>query len=142
MRVSIIAALRNLEKTFGFCGCMREKLIMDRIILGIRVEETRKKLISQSKLDLEKTIDICRGWEAAARQINIMNKSSSNYQLNLRLRKRKDQTINHPKSMSKTGQSIRKNQELLGNANFAAKCMNLSVTYVQLGVKHVTLVKD
>lgn len=72
-----LAALRNLEKTCGFCACMKEKLIMDRIILGIRDEETRKKLISQSKLDLEKTIDICRGMEAAARQMRVMNTPSA-----------------------------------------------------------------
>ena len=43
-----VAALSK-EKTCGFCECMREKLIMDRIILGIRCEETIKEEINFTK---------------------------------------------------------------------------------------------
>ena len=71
------SALRNLEKSCGFCDCMREKLIMDRIILGIKNEKTREKLISQAKLDLQKTIDICRAMEAAGAQMKAMNLKSN-----------------------------------------------------------------
>ena len=52
---------------------MREKLLMDRIILGVKSEKTRGKLISQSKLDLRKAIAICRADEAAGEQMKAMN---------------------------------------------------------------------
>ena len=46
---------------------------MDRIILGVKSEKTRGKLISQSKLDLRKAIAICRADEAAGEQMKAMN---------------------------------------------------------------------
>ena len=52
---------------------MRKKLLMDIIILGVKSEKTRGKLISQSKLDLRKAIAICRADEAAGEQIRVMN---------------------------------------------------------------------
>ena len=36
-----LSGLRNLEKSCGFCNCTREKLLMDRIILGVKNENTR-----------------------------------------------------------------------------------------------------
>ena len=72
-----LSELRNLEKSCGFCNCMREKLLMDRIILGVKSEKTRGKLISQSKLDLRKAIAICRADEAAGEQMKAMNPKAS-----------------------------------------------------------------
>ena len=46
---------------------------MDRIIIGVKSEKTRGKLISQSKLDLRKAIAICRADEAAGEQMKAMN---------------------------------------------------------------------
>ena len=43
-----LAALRNLEKSCGFCECMREKLIMDRLIMGVKDEKSCEKIIFQS----------------------------------------------------------------------------------------------
>ena len=56
---------------------MREKLLVDRIILGVKSEKTRGKLISQSKLDLRKAIAICRADEAAGEQMKAMNPKAS-----------------------------------------------------------------
>jgi hypothetical protein len=38
--------LRNMAKTCEFCECMNEKLIMERIILGVLDDRMREKLIS------------------------------------------------------------------------------------------------
>ena len=48
------------------------KLLMDSIILGLKNEMTRGKLISQSKLDLRKAIAFCRTDEAGE-QMKAMN---------------------------------------------------------------------
>ena len=51
--------------------------MVDRVILGVKSEKTRGKLISQSKLDLRKAIAICRADEAAGEQMKAMNPKSS-----------------------------------------------------------------
>jgi hypothetical protein len=71
------AALRNLGKTCGFCDCMRDKLLMDRLILGVHNNKSRENLISQGKLDLNSAIDILRGMEAAQRQIKEMQSKNA-----------------------------------------------------------------
>ena len=53
-----ITDLRNLAKTCGFCDCMNDSLIRDRIVVGIRCKDTRKKLLSTKKLSLTSCIDI------------------------------------------------------------------------------------
>ena len=50
---------------------------MDRIILGVKNEKTRCKLISQSKLDLRMPTTICRADEAACEQMKAMNTKAS-----------------------------------------------------------------
>ena len=72
-----LSTLRNMEKSCGFCDCMREKLIMDRIVLGINSEKTLEKLIYQPKLNLQKAIDICRANEAAGEQIKAISIKAS-----------------------------------------------------------------
>ena len=44
---------------------MKDSLIRDRIVLGIRKEDARKRLLQERKLDLKKCIDICRISEGA-----------------------------------------------------------------------------
>ena len=34
-----VAVLRNMAKSCGFCNCMYDKLLMDRLILGVREEK-------------------------------------------------------------------------------------------------------
>ena len=61
-----ISVLRNMAKTCGMCDCMREKLIMDRLLLGITDEVMRERCISSADLDLNRAIDTCRAVEAAS----------------------------------------------------------------------------
>ena len=52
-----VSVLRNLAKTCGFCDCMRELLLMDRLLLGISDDKTREELLSTHDLTLSKTIE-------------------------------------------------------------------------------------
>ena len=38
---------------------MQDRMIRDRVVVGIRDNGTRKKLLTESKLTLNKCIDIC-----------------------------------------------------------------------------------
>lgn len=61
-----VAELKTLAKTCNFCDCLRDSLIRDRIVLGIRDEQTTKKLLRIRDLTLNRCIDICRSEEVTA----------------------------------------------------------------------------
>ena len=67
-----LTALRTLAKTYDF-GSLTDELIRDRIVRGIRDTETRKKLLQEPKLTLQKCIDVCRSAETTAEQMKGMN---------------------------------------------------------------------
>ena len=58
---SFVAELRNLAKTCNFCDCLRDSLIRDRFVLGIKNEQTTKKLLRMRDLTLNRCIDVQRG---------------------------------------------------------------------------------
>ena len=60
-----IATLRSLAKTCGFCECLADSFLRDRIVLGVKNNNLRKRLLQERKLDLNKCIHICRSTEAA-----------------------------------------------------------------------------
>ncbi|GFR97874.1 hypothetical protein ElyMa_002756100 [Elysia marginata] len=68
-----ITALKTLSSTCNFCDCMKESLLRDRLVTGIRNPETRKKLLERRKLALQDAIDICRATESSASQIKEMD---------------------------------------------------------------------
>ena len=56
-------ALRSLAKTCNF-GSMQDRMIRDRVVVGVRDNGTRKKLLAENKLTLNKCTDICRASES------------------------------------------------------------------------------
>ena len=54
-----------MAETCVFCDCMRDLLIMDRLLLGISNGETREKLLSTHDLFLNKAIEIFQALEAS-----------------------------------------------------------------------------
>ena len=60
-------ALRALAETCDF-GALKDQLIRDRIVCGVRDNAVRRKLLQESKLTLEKCVDICRAAEATTAQ--------------------------------------------------------------------------
>ncbi|PFX24871.1 Uncharacterized protein K02A2.6 [Stylophora pistillata] len=65
-------ALHSLAKTCNF-GIMQERMIRDRVVVGIRDNATRKKLLAENKLTLNKCIDICRAKETTSKQLKEMS---------------------------------------------------------------------
>lgn len=68
---AFVGDLRRLARTCEY-GAVEESAIRDRIVLGIRDDATRKKLLQTRKLDLTRAIDICRSSEATTRQMKAI----------------------------------------------------------------------
>jgi len=58
-----VGQLRTLAQSCNFCTCLNDTLIRDRIVLGIRDGGTRKRLLRQGKLTLQKCIEIAKSDE-------------------------------------------------------------------------------
>lgn len=70
---SFLSDLRVMIKGCGFCNCIQNTLIMDRIILGHKNETVRDKLMAQENLELQAVINLCRAAEATECSIKILN---------------------------------------------------------------------
>jgi len=71
-----LADLRKLVRTCDFAD-MKDSLIRDRIVIGIRDEPTRRRLLQVKKLALGDAIDMCRASEATARRLRVMGGTGS-----------------------------------------------------------------
>ena len=67
-----LTVLRTLAKTCNF-GPLTDELIRDRIVCGIRDTGTRKKLLQEAKLTLQRCINTCRSAETTATQMKAMS---------------------------------------------------------------------
>ena len=67
-----LSALRSMSKSCNF-GTLEESLIRDRIVVGIKENSVRKRLLQESKLTLKDTIDICKSSETTSKQLKAMN---------------------------------------------------------------------
>ena len=68
---AFLADLRRLVRTCDF-GTLEESIIRDRIVIGIREDSTRRKLLQTRKLDLQAAIDACKANEIATRQLRAI----------------------------------------------------------------------
>ena len=74
-----ITTLRRLAQTCNFCACLRDSLILDRLVLRINNNNIQKKLLQDRKLTLTKAIDICRSSEKTKQQVkNISADNATN----------------------------------------------------------------
>ena len=65
---SLDAYIRSLKDLAGTCnfGGVREELIRDKIVCGLKDNTLRKRLLREKNLTLAKTIDLCRGEDLEA----------------------------------------------------------------------------
>ena len=69
---SFLASVSSLAKTCNF-GTIQDRMIRDTVVVGIKDNTTRKKLLAESKLTLNKCIDICRASETTSKQLKAIN---------------------------------------------------------------------
>ena len=85
---SYVAELKTLAKTCNFCNCLRDSLIRDRVVLGIKNEQTTKKLLRMRDLTLSKCIDTCRSEEITEMQMKSMSETSNDYANKIKAQRR------------------------------------------------------
>ena len=68
--------LRCLSDTCNF-GALKDEMIRDRIVCGVRDGSLRKKLLQVPELTLQKCIDMCRSAEATSTQLEAMSAQTS-----------------------------------------------------------------
>ena len=63
-----------MAETCNFCTCpaMSDSLLRDRIVLEIKNDDARKRLLQERKLNLKKCIDICRTSESATTHLQAI----------------------------------------------------------------------
>ena len=64
-----VTTLRTLAQTCNFCDCMHDSIIRDRIVIGVKDNQIRKRLLQERKLSLKGCIDLCRSAEATSSQL-------------------------------------------------------------------------
>jgi len=67
-----------LVKICNFSDCLRDSLIRDRVVVGIKDEHTTKKLLRIRDLTLNRCIDICRSEEVTALHMKSLLESVDN----------------------------------------------------------------
>ena len=73
-----VTVLRKLAQTYNFCNCLHDSLIRDRLVLGIRDESIRKKLLQEKKLSLSRAVDIGRSGETTTMRLKeLKNKAAT-----------------------------------------------------------------
>ncbi|UYV76016.1 K02A2.6-like [Cordylochernes scorpioides] len=82
-----ICRLRKLSSTCNY-GAMTEEMIRDRLVLGIIDKQTKRQLISDPQLTLQKAIDVCKANESANKQIENLTKNTQEEVNKLNIRKK------------------------------------------------------
>ena len=69
----------NLKKLAGTCefAALKDSLVKDRIVMGIRDDCLRSKLLKHGKLTLETAVDMCRAQEFTSNQMKRINEKSA-----------------------------------------------------------------
>ena len=113
---SFVTDLRRLVSSCGYAiGLPTESMIRDRIVLGVREDTIRKKLLATRGLTLQKAVDFCRAHESAIRQFEAMTSTETVNTLQrergreqLRPRSPERSAANRPKSVGRSKPSARR----------------------------------
>ena len=89
-----LSSLRKLAKTCNY-DALEDSLIRDRMVIGIRDESTRKKLLQHSKLSLKVCVDICRANEQTEQRIKAMKQEE------VSVVRKQNKRVNNSKSTEK-----------------------------------------
>nr|XP_054767488.1 uncharacterized protein K02A2.6-like [Lytechinus pictus] len=101
--------LRSLASSCEF-GTLTDELIRDRIVLGIRDDNTRKRLLQEPSLTLSGCLDICRAFESSKAQSKAMQEPVAAYVVSQK-----------PKYVKHSGGKSKKSTPKLINCGFCGK---------------------
>ncbi|XP_022807246.1 uncharacterized protein LOC111344293 [Stylophora pistillata] len=112
-----ITALMKLSENCGF-GTLRESLVLDRLILGVKDDRIREKLLGKCDLDLDKAVEIIKASQVThSRASEIPGEASAQEDVNAVKHKPKPQRKSEkgklPKSSTRNPSSNSKIKEYL-----------------------------
>ena len=73
------ASLRDLAKTCSFETCTDKEMIRDQIVEKTTMPKIRERLLMESELTLEKTLEIARSIESAVRESKILGNAQTSH---------------------------------------------------------------
>ena len=71
-----ISSLRQFAKTCNF-GTMEDRMIRDRVVVGVKEERLREKLLETQNLTLDLCLEIGRSYESSRQQLASMSNSEA-----------------------------------------------------------------
>ena len=66
------SAISDMIKTCNYCADCRDSILRDRIVIGIREDETQRLLLKEQNLTLQAAINICKSSEKAAHRGRVL----------------------------------------------------------------------
>ncbi|KXJ04486.1 hypothetical protein AC249_AIPGENE8434, partial [Exaiptasia diaphana] len=97
--------VNRLRKHAATCefGVLTDELIRDRLVLGIREESTKLRLLKEDKLDLNKALNICRSNEIASSQLKAISQDNKTGKEEVRvIQKTRNKTRNNKRLTHKS----------------------------------------
>ena len=74
---TFLTDLKTLATTCNFCNCLKDSLLRDKLVSGIKCDLTRKKLLEKRDLTLNLAIDICRSAESSTKHMDMYKGNST-----------------------------------------------------------------
>jgi hypothetical protein len=81
-----VTELRRLIRSCDY-GELEDSILKDRIVIGVRDDTTRRKMLQTRKLDLNQAIDICRASEMATKHLKEMTSTADVHKVDQRRRR-------------------------------------------------------
>ena len=107
---NFLAELRRLVKSCNY-EAQQDSILRDRIVIGIRDDAVRRKLLQTRKLTLKDAIDLCKANEAATIQLKAMTLKEDNVNA---LKKQKAEQRDSGKSTHEGRKSPNRSQKACG----------------------------
>ena len=131
-----VAKLRTLAQTCGFCVCLHDSLIRDRMVLGVADASTWKRLLQHSKLNLQESIEICRNFEATNSLIRQMGEQNKLDEVN-KVQSTKSRTKGGGARNKANYGDSNKTQHHTKRVDIVVESTSLDANRVQRGVRRV-----
>ena len=117
-----VTALRTLAQTCNFCTCLRNSLICDVLVIGIKEKATQKKLLQDRKLALCRAIDLCRSNETTGSRSRNFTKPAKKPSSPLKPTETKLETAKPKFNVNIAAEHIREKKEFC--PAFGSRCRN------------------
>ena len=133
---SYLSKLRKLSKTCEY-GALTDSLIKDRIVVGVRDNGLRKRLLQEDGLNLQKCIDMGRATESTTARVKTITGGGQAEEVNF-VKKKKSEMRKKCKYCGKSCEkgkcpAFGKKCSLCGKLNhFASECQSKKKSYKQI----------